>query len=115
MLDAVSYRRACFGVGRVAYPHRMAPHSSLVSMLRESLPEYVAVARMAVETTKPGRTASSFYGYPAAALLFAVVDSIGSYYRDDAAIAAVIAAPRRALSTISTVEPHRTQVEHWAA
>jgi transposase len=34
---------------------------------------------------------------------------------EDAAIAAVLAPPRRARSTISTVEPHRAQVEHWAA
>jgi hypothetical protein len=50
-------------------------------MLRESLPEYVAMARLAVETPTKGRTPSSFHGYPAAALLFAVADSIGSYYR----------------------------------
>ncbi len=33
---------------------------------------------------------------------------------EDAAIAAVIAAPRRARSTISTVEAHRSLVERWA-
>jgi hypothetical protein len=33
---------------------------------------------------------------------------------DDAEIAALIAAPRRARSTISTVEPHRSLVERWA-
>jgi hypothetical protein len=32
---------------------------------------------------------------------------------DDAAIAAVIGAPRRASSTISWVEPYRAQVERW--
>ena len=32
---------------------------------------------------------------------------------DDPAIAAVISAPRRASSTISTVEPYRAQVERW--
>jgi hypothetical protein len=32
---------------------------------------------------------------------------------DDAAIAAVISAPRRASSTISSVEPFRAQVERW--
>jgi hypothetical protein len=32
---------------------------------------------------------------------------------DDAAIAAVISAPRRASSTISSVEPYRVQVERW--
>jgi len=34
---------------------------------------------------------------------------------DDAGIAAVLGAPRRARSTISTVEPYRAQVERWAA
>jgi hypothetical protein len=32
---------------------------------------------------------------------------------DDAAIATVISAPRRASSTISSVEPYRAQVERW--
>jgi predicted nucleotidyltransferase len=57
----------------------MAFHRNLVSLLGESLPEYVAVARLAIET--PTATASSFHGFPAAALLFAVVDTLGSYYR----------------------------------
>jgi hypothetical protein len=34
---------------------------------------------------------------------------------DDAAVAALIGAPRRARSTISTVEPYRPHVEQWAA
>src|SRR5258708_3450452 len=34
---------------------------------------------------------------------------------DDAMIAALIGQARRARSTISTVEPHRAQVEGWAA
>ena len=34
---------------------------------------------------------------------------------DDAAIAAVISAPRRASSTVSRVEPYRAQVERWVA
>jgi transposase len=34
---------------------------------------------------------------------------------DDATIAAVVGAARRARSTISTVEPHRAQVERWVA
>jgi hypothetical protein len=49
--------------------------------LRESLPEYVEIARVAIGRSKPGFSASSCYGYPAAALLFSVADSIGSYYR----------------------------------
>src|SRR5271154_7049404 len=34
---------------------------------------------------------------------------------DDAAIAAVLSAPKRASSTISSVEQYRAQVECWAA
>jgi hypothetical protein len=34
---------------------------------------------------------------------------------DDATIAALIGRARRARSTISSVEPHRAQVERWAA
>ena len=34
---------------------------------------------------------------------------------DDAALSAAIGQARRARSTISTVEPHRAQVERWAA
>lgn len=34
---------------------------------------------------------------------------------DDAAIAAVLSAPRRASSTVSRVEPYRVQVERWVA
>lgn len=54
----------------------MALHSSLVDLLSESLPEYVAMAEHAITTSKPG---GGCYGYPAAALLFAVADAIGSY------------------------------------
>jgi hypothetical protein len=59
----------------------MTLHWDLPSLLRESLPEYVEVARIAINRAKPGYSATSCYGYPAAALLFSVADSIGSYYR----------------------------------
>src|SRR5271156_3728443 len=39
----------------------------------------------------------------------------GAPLPDDAAIAAVISSPRRASSTISSVEPYRLHVERWAA
>jgi hypothetical protein len=56
-------------------------HASLTEMLRESLPEYVAIARLSLATTKQGRSSASFHGYPAATLLFAVADAIGSYFQ----------------------------------
>ena len=74
----------------------MAFHRDLVSMLRESLPEFVAIAKVAVETpTTQGKTPSSFHGYPAATLLFAVADSIGSYYRGNRDFSVVIDGKRR--------------------
>lgn len=57
----------------------MAIHDSLVDMLSESLPEYLAMAEHAINTPKPGGTAASCYGYPAAVLLFSIADAIGSY------------------------------------
>jgi hypothetical protein len=73
----------------------MAFHRNLVSMLRESLPEFVAIAKVAVETPTKGRTSSSFHGFPAAALLFAVADSIGSYYQDNPNFSVTIDGKRR--------------------
>ena len=59
----------------------MAIHPNLESMLNESLPEMLIVAKYCIEFQKdtniqpaPGR-----YGYPAALLLLSIVDSIGSY------------------------------------
>lgn len=74
----------------------MAFHRNLVSMLGESLPEFVAIAKLAVETpTTHGKTPSSFHGYPAAALLFAVADSIGSYYRNNPTFSVMIDGKQR--------------------
>lgn len=50
----------------------MAVHSSIKSLLRESLPQSIRVAECCV---------SRQFGYPAAILLFCAIDSIGSFYR----------------------------------
>jgi hypothetical protein len=55
----------------------MAVHQTLTSMLRESLPEYVAASRLLLDARKPD---GGCLGYPAAVLLFAIVDAIGSYH-----------------------------------
>jgi hypothetical protein len=56
----------------------MSLHEDELSMLRESLPEYVRLARVGIEFKKENGGA---LGYPAATLLLAVVDIIGSHLR----------------------------------
>ena len=59
----------------------MAIHPNLQSMLNESLPEMLLVAKYCIETPKDTNTwpALGCYGYPAALLLLSIADSIGSY------------------------------------
>ena len=56
-------------------------------MLRESLPEYLCVAGYCVAFRKDsswiGAGPDACLGYPAALMLFAIVDAIGSYHRAD--------------------------------
>jgi hypothetical protein len=56
----------------------MAIHEDELSMLRESLPEYLRLARIGIETKKEN---GGVLGYPSATILFAVVDAIGSHLR----------------------------------
>ncbi len=61
----------------------MGIHRDLESLIRESLPEYLEVAEYCVNYRKPaapGRRAGC-YGYPAAVMLFSIVDTIGSFYK----------------------------------
>jgi len=59
----------------------MAIHYSIPSMLQESLIEMVLVADYCIKFRKDSKIWSSkgCFGYPAAILLFSIVDSIGSY------------------------------------
>jgi hypothetical protein len=59
----------------------MAIHPNLQSMLHESLPEMLLVAKYCIEFRKDIKLwpAPGCYGYPAALLLLSIVDSIGSY------------------------------------
>lgn len=55
----------------------MALHPNEVSMLRESLQEYVQLAGLGANFRKPD---GGILGYPTATLLFSVIDSIGSFH-----------------------------------
>lgn len=59
----------------------MAIHKNIPSMLQESLPEMILVAKYCIEFSKkvPPWPAHCCYGYPAALLLLSIADSIGSY------------------------------------
>lgn len=63
----------------------MAIHPDLTSLIRESLPEYLHVAEYCVQFRKDaswghGRVGGCL-GYPAAVMMFSIVDTVGSYYR----------------------------------
>jgi hypothetical protein len=59
----------------------MAIHPNLQSMIKESLPEMLLVAKYCIEFRKDTNiwSAPGCYGYPAALLLLSIADSIGSY------------------------------------
>ena len=59
----------------------MAIHKNVSSMLQESLPEMLLVAKYCIEFPKDTAIwpAPGCYGYPAALLLLSIADSIGSY------------------------------------
>ncbi len=59
----------------------MSIHPNLESMLQESLPEMLLVAKYCIEFNKDTKIwpAPGCYGYPAAVLLLSIADSIGSY------------------------------------
>jgi len=63
----------------------MAVHESIPSMLRESLQEYLHVAEFCITYRKDiawgSNQVGGCLGYPGAALMFCIVDAIGSYYR----------------------------------
>ena len=54
-------------------------HENYLSMLKESLPEYVRLARIGITTKKDEEGGG--LGYPSATLLLAVVDINGSHLR----------------------------------
>jgi len=51
-------------------------HKALASMLQESMPEILVVARSAITSRKAN---GGCYGYPALLLLLAIADTIGTY------------------------------------
>lgn len=80
--DVVREKRSGLPIARQVAKVRspVALHPDEVSMLRESLPEYLTLANLGLGTTKPD---GGILGYPTTQLLMAVVDAIGSYYRED--------------------------------
>lgn len=66
----------------------MAIRPDTASMLMESLPEYLFVAERCVRYQKdaswgPPHQVGGRLGYPAAVMLFCIVDTIGSFHRRD--------------------------------
>lgn len=63
----------------------MALHDSTVSMLQESLPEYLKVAEFSINYRKDTAwgedQVGGCLGYPGTSLMFCILDTIGSYYR----------------------------------
>lgn len=64
----------------------MATHPTSASMLKESLPEFLEVAKYCADYIKTDEKWGNFktggcLGYPGAVILFSIIDSIGSYYR----------------------------------
>lgn len=59
----------------------MATHYSITSMLKETMSEYLVVADFCVKYRKNPTTwgSTGCFGYPAAVLLMAIADAIGSY------------------------------------
>lgn len=56
----------------------MVRHSSPTSLIQEAMSEYLDIAHHCIMNGKP---TGGCFGFPAALLLFSVVDAIGSYYR----------------------------------
>jgi hypothetical protein len=72
----------------------MATQFDLKSLLRESVHEYLFVADYCVQFQKdsawPQREVGGCLGYPAAVMLFSIVDTIGSFHQGDAGLNLVI-------------------------
>jgi len=58
----------------------MALHPNTVSLLNESISEYLQIAEYCITTKKDN---GGVFGFPGAALLLIIVDTVGSYYRGD--------------------------------
>jgi hypothetical protein len=63
----------------------MAIHPSIMSMLKESLPEFLLTADYCISFQKgegfPTEQKGGCLGFPGTSLLFCIADAIGSYYR----------------------------------
>jgi hypothetical protein len=66
--------------------NEMAIHDTIASMLKESLREYLHVAEFCITYRKDiawgSNQVGGCLGWPGTALMFCILDTIGSYYRD---------------------------------
>jgi hypothetical protein len=69
-----------------------------LGLVRESLPEYLAIARYATSTRKPKAEGRGWYDFPAALLLLVIADAIGSFYEGDQAFQVEIDGRRRSIN-----------------
>lgn len=72
----------------------MAIHQSLVGLLTESVSEYLHVAHECLIHQKPE---GGVYGLPAALLLLSILDTIGSFHKDDKSFTAAINGRNRSI------------------
>src|SRR5262245_4629918 len=75
----------------------MPIHSSIPSVLRESVTEYLEIARYAISTRKP--SGGGCYGWPGALLLLAIIDVIGSYHRSGPKFTVIVDGKERHIRT----------------
>lgn len=72
----------------------MAIHQDLVGLLTESVSEYLHVVHECLTHQKPE---GGVYGFPAALLLLTILDTIGSFHKDDKSFTAAINGRNRSI------------------
>lgn len=65
----------------------MAIHETTTSLLKESLPEFLRVAEYCIGFRKDN---GGCLGYPGAAIMFSIADSLGSYHRDQSTFSVLV-------------------------
>ena len=73
----------------------MATHQDLASLLQESVPEYLHIAHECLTHQKAG---GGVYGFPAALLLFTILDTIGSFHKGDRNFFAIVDGKNRSIN-----------------
>jgi len=57
----------------------MGIHADQISQIKEAIEEKLLIAKLAIDLKKP--SGGGCHGYPAALLLFSIIDTIGSFHR----------------------------------